>query len=230
MSGMDHERFEELKELYALRILPEHEHRAFEEYLAAHPERQSEVEDLQSVVNLLALSPPEQDPPPDLRRTLMDAVRDEASPPHPPREEEGFFARLRETLNARRLAAGAAAILIAGLLAWNVALQTELRDARTYEALGTGDARQAQVLRLEDYGPVLVAEDLPPLPRDRTYQIWALDTAGNPESIGLFRSDGGQAAAAIEDSLEGVDTVAVTAEPAGGSEAPTSDPVLAVEL
>ena len=57
MNGMDHRRFEELKDAYVLGALPEEECREFEEYLAAHPERRAEIEELGAVAGLLALSP-----------------------------------------------------------------------------------------------------------------------------------------------------------------------------
>ena len=49
MSTMDHERFDELKDAYVLGVLPEAERQEFEEYLAAHPERQGDVEKLGTV-------------------------------------------------------------------------------------------------------------------------------------------------------------------------------------
>jgi anti-sigma factor RsiW len=54
---MDHARFEELKDAYVLRALPDEQRREFEEYLAQHPERQAEIEELGGVASLLALSP-----------------------------------------------------------------------------------------------------------------------------------------------------------------------------
>ena len=79
MSTMDHERFEELKDAFVLGALPEEERREFEEYLAAHPERRAEIEELGTVAGLLALSPQEHEPSPELRNRIMDAVKAEAA-------------------------------------------------------------------------------------------------------------------------------------------------------
>ena len=57
MNGMDHERFDELKDAYVLGALAEDERREFERYLQAHPERQAEVDELAALANLLAFSP-----------------------------------------------------------------------------------------------------------------------------------------------------------------------------
>ncbi len=69
-----HERFDDLKEAYVLGALTEDERREFEDILAAHPELQAEVEDLESTASLLALAPLEQDPPPELRRNLLSSI------------------------------------------------------------------------------------------------------------------------------------------------------------
>ena len=53
MTPMDRSRFEELKEAYVLRALPEQERQTFEAYLATHPELQHEVDELASIANLL---------------------------------------------------------------------------------------------------------------------------------------------------------------------------------
>ena len=51
--GPRRERFEDLKEAYALGALSEEERREVEEYLRTYPELRAEVDDLKSVANLL---------------------------------------------------------------------------------------------------------------------------------------------------------------------------------
>ena len=46
------ERFDDLKEAYALGALSEEENREIEDYLMTHPELRAEVDDLKSVANL----------------------------------------------------------------------------------------------------------------------------------------------------------------------------------
>ena len=62
-------------------------------------------------------------------------------------------------------------------------------------------------------------ESLPPLEDGATYQLWSVDR-GTPVSLGLLGSDPGITVVAA-----GADTttMAITAEPAGGSPAPTSE-------
>ena len=115
---MDHERFDELKDAYVLGALPDREQRELEEYLAAHPERQAEIDELSGVASLLALSPTEQEPPPELRRSIMDVVEAEAQ--RPPARSRPRLAGIGEFFSIRNLALGAAALLVIGLFVWNM--------------------------------------------------------------------------------------------------------------
>jgi anti-sigma-K factor RskA len=75
----------------------------------------------------------------------------------------------------------------------------------------------------------LVAEYMPSVPENRTCQIWVIhDEVPTPR--GLFDPDGNMTAAPVTTSIEKADAIAVTVEPAGGSEKPTGDPVLLTEL
>ena len=74
-------------------------------------------------------------------------------------------------------------------------------------------------------GALFVAAGLPEPPPGRTYQLWALRNQ-QPVSLGTFGVEEGQAVVRIEDPVDGVDGMAVTVEPEGGSEEPSSDPVM----
>lgn len=246
MSPMDDRSFEDLKDAYVLGALPDDERAAVEAYLALHPERQAEVDDLVGVAGLLALAPPEHDPPADLRRRLMDVVESEAaSPPAPQRRPASSW--LGRFGGFRNLALGAAAVLLVGLLSWNVLLQGDVEDLRgqveaarsanqaqeTREiALGGSWAEQgasAEVTALKDDRAILVVEDMPSMPEGRTGQVWVIHD-DKPLPSGLLDPSGNMAATAITTPLRGADAIAVTIEPAGGSDKPTSDPVLVQEL
>jgi anti-sigma-K factor RskA len=241
MSEMNHERFDDLKEAYVLDALPEEDRRSFEEYLAANPERQGEIDELGAVAGLLAFSPHEQEPSPALRRRVMDVVEAEAAPRRTGRRS--FFARFRDYLGGRSLALGAAAVLVIGLLSWNVLLQDQVRDLRgevqnaqakqsqTIELQGSWaeQGAQAEIVSIDKNEVVLMAKDMPSLPDDRTCQIWVIHD-GVPEPDSLFRPDGNMTATAITGSIKKADAIAVTVEPAHGSKKPTSDPVLITEL
>jgi anti-sigma-K factor RskA len=244
MSTMDRERFEALKDAFVLGALTEEERREFEEYLSSHPERQAEIDELGTVAGLLALSPPEHDPPPELRRRIMGVVEAEADRPR--MQSRSWLAGLRESLGVRGLALGAAAaMLVIGLFSWNLILQREIQDLQgrvqslqnqsqgpqMVELAGTGteEGARAGVVTLEGDRAVLVVENMPPLPEGKTYQIWVIED-DVPKPSGLFKPKRGSVAAIVEHPVGGGDIIAVTVEPEGGSLKPTSEPMLAAKV
>lgn len=246
MSHIDDKSFDELKDAYVLGALPEDERAAFEAYLASRPERQAEIDDLVGVAGLLALAPPEQDPPAELRRRLMGVVSSESTRPRAARRRTASSWLGRFT-GLRTVALGVAALLVVGLFSWNVLLQGDVRNLRgeVEEARTAGEAREpreielggtwaeqgasAEVTALRDDRAIIVVEDMPPLPDDRTGQVWVIND-DVPEPSGLLDSSGNMAATAITTPLGEADAIAVTVEPAGGSDEPTTDPVLVKEL
>ena len=248
MSPMDDRSFEDLKEAYALGALPDDERATVEAYLALHPERQAEIDDMVGIAGLLALAPPEQEPPADLRRRLMQVVESESVQPEvAERPTPSWFGWLG---GFRNVALGAAAVLLVGLLSWNVLLQGDVQELRgqveaARSARSANEAQQtrdialggtwaeqgarAEVTALKDDRAILVVEDMPSMPDDRTGQVWVIRDE-KPEPSGLLEPSGNMAATAITANLRGADAIAVTVEPAGGSDEPTSDPVLVQEL
>lgn len=250
MSPMDDMRFHELKDAYVLGALPEDERAGFEEYLASHPERQSEVEDLGGLAGMLAYAPPEHDPPSELRARVMDVVASEAGVPRAIRRQPSSGAG--RYAGARNLVLAAAAVLLVGLISWNVLLQGEVSDlrgqvneaetqqeqaetpepsAQTIELEGSWaeQGTKAEVARIEGNRVILVAENMPSVPEDRTLQVWVIHE-GAPQPSGLFEPSGNMAATPVTHPLQEGDTVAVTVEPAGGSDQPTTEPVLLKEV
>lgn len=238
MSDERRNRFDDLKEAYALGALTESERREFKDLLAAHPELQAEIDDLESTANLLALAPQEQEPPPELRRNLLSSIGAEDAPEAPleatPRRA-GLFGPAGYAAGAL---AAVAALAVVGLLVWNVSLRGENEDLRgeaqsrqTYELQGSGMAQdvRGEVVMLGDGRAVLMAEDMPSASEDEVYEAWLLRD-GVPEPAGLFEPHDGAAALPIEGSVEGADAVAVTLEPSGGSSMPTSEPLLTATL
>ena len=248
---LERERFRDLAAAYALGALTDEERREFEAYLAEHPELRAEVKELSETAGLLALAPQEYEPPPDLRRNLLERVgaTHEASLADRPRRRAG----LGTLLGPGGLAAAAAVVaVLVGLFAWNLslqnsnealrtdvqelrgergALQAEVEERRTYELQGSGAASEArgEVAVIGEGRAVLVAEDLPPAPEGQVYETWVLRD-GVPEPAGLFEPRDGLAATTVEAPLEDADAVAVTLEPDGGSPMPTSDVLLTAPL
>ena len=245
MSPMDHSTFDELKDAYVLGALPEDERADFEAYLAAHPERQAEIDELAGVAGMLALVPPEHEPSAELRSRVMHVVASEASEPRTTNTRpSSWFGRLDDL---RNVGLAVAAVLLVSLVSWNVLLQGDVRELRgqVEEARSEEGAPAAQPIQLEgtwvqqgataevaslgDDRAVLILEGIPSVPEDRTLQVWIIE-GETPESGGLLEPAANNAATPITAPLEGADVIAVTVEPAGGSDLPTTDPVLVKEL
>jgi anti-sigma-K factor RskA len=76
----------------------------------------------------------------------------------------------------------------------------------------------------------LVMVGLDPAPAGHTYQAWYIDAAG-PHSAGLMTADAdGYAVMVDEQPMTGATVVALTVEPTGGSDLPTTDPFAAGEV
>jgi hypothetical protein len=167
------------------------------------------------------------------------------------------FAKVGDYLGVRSLALGAAALLVIGLLSWNVLLQNQVQDlqgqvedaqsqvqnlqgqvadaqaqqGKTIELEGSWveQGATAEVASMQENEIILVARNMPSVPEDRTCQIWVIK-GDVPKPSGLFQPDGNGTATPITNSIRKADVIAVTVEPVGGSEQPTSDPVLLAEL
>ena len=222
---------EELAGAYALRALPEETLREVEGHLAdctRHPD----ITALQAAALGLAAAADEKEPPPALKARLMDAVRREAA-------AEGRAAapaplRPRGWSWRPYALAAALALVAAGLLGWNVYLQTSDDgggEATLIRSLTDGGGARGRIVYVRDEGlAVMTVEGLASLPDDKTYQVWAI-SEGRPTGIGLFDvAEGGRASAAMQVDLTAVDVIAVTVEPAGGSPQPTTAPVLSTEI
>lgn len=258
MGDMNRERFEDLKDAYALGALTFDEERAFRAYLTVHPELQAETDELAGVVSLLAFSPADREPPKSLRKNLVRTVNDEASEVSRSRGGYGSpLASFVDYLRARPLVLGTAGLLVVGLLSWNVLLQDQLQtlrgdnsDLRTEvgSLSSTQDAQTSRVLAMSGQGEmggveaevvsyergqaVLVAKNVPQISEGETYQIWVIRN-GEASPSGLFEPqtvEDSTIAAYVNQSIEDADAVAVTVEPQGGSEQPTSDPQLLASL
>ena len=75
---------------------------------------------------------------------------------------------------------------------------------------------------------VVVLADAPAPGPDRAYQLWVLDGI-TPISVGLLPAGQAQATELIE-GVRGREAFAVSLEPAGGSPAPSTTPLVGIPL
>ena len=210
---------------------------------------QAEVNELQAAASMLAFTAPSGAPSPAVRERLMEQARSAASRAESG-SSMPFLRRSWTELIAVAAALGAMAFAFAAIrssselrqlnseLTSRIAqLEVQLVRARTY--ISTMTSPEVRVVNLAGQGTnvqasgrlfgdmkqnrwFLYAKDLPPVPADKTYELWFVPKTGNPVKAAVFNT--GANVAEIEVGVpEGMDVAAaaVTIEPAGGTDSPT---------
>jgi anti-sigma factor RsiW len=231
MSVDQHDRFQEDVGAYLLGALEPAEQAAFEGHLASCPSCRDEVEQLRLAVDALPRSVEPFAAPPTLKRSLMEAVREDAKPQRRPlRERLGFLADLRP-----QLALGAALLLVLG-----VVLGSQLSGggddghrvvAGVVDRSRVPDATATVTLPEDGRGPAQLRVTGMPAPKPgQVYEIW-LKRGDQLQPGPLFNTDAsGNGAGAIPDDLEGVSTVLVTREATGGAKTPSEAPIISARI
>lgn len=98
-----------------------------------------------------------------------------------------------------------------------------VRDRGAIELLGAGGAEG--IISQTDQGSVLVAVNLGDAPPESDYQLWLMKD-GVPTAAETFDVTDGLVIVESVHDLEDYDGAAVTVEPEGGSEQPTTEPVI----
>jgi anti-sigma-K factor RskA len=74
----------------------------------------------------------------------------------------------------------------------------------------------------------LVATDLPALPNDKTYELWYIRGGEATPAGTMTAADSGSTWRVLTGTMKAGDTVGVTVEPRGGSDQPTTQPIVAI--
>jgi hypothetical protein len=235
---------------WVLGALPDDEHERFAAHLPGCEVCRREIAELQMVADTLPLAAPQVAPPPELKERIMATVRAEAAvleaagpeadtapgaPVQAPRAAERPKQKRRWRLPAIALrpipAAVAAAVLIALGVGGGILLSGG-PSGKTVQAQVVAPAAPGAraSLTVADDRATLKVRDFPAPPSGRVYQVW-LKRPGRPPdpTTALFRVRGGNATVDVPGSMKGVDQVLVTAEPDGGSRAPTRDPIIVAQ-
>lgn len=239
--GPDHERWADAVGAYLLGALERDEGERFEAHVAECPLCRRDIADLRVAADALPMAVPPVSPPAALKRRVMAVVESEAElfgaagrradePERAPERTRGRRS-IASFLGGWTLRSGialaCALVLLAGGAVTGVLLSRD--DARTVVAQTRSPAADVR-LEIHDDSSTLVAENMPAPPSGRIYQVWLKRPGRDPEPTRVLwstRSDG-SADVAVPGSLDGVEAVLVTDEPPGGSEAPTTPPVITV--
>ena len=75
----------------------------------------------------------------------------------------------------------------------------------------------------------LIVDGLKGLPAGSTYELWYIDADGATPAGTFDVGDDGKRTVVLAGDMGAGDTIGVTVEPAGGSDIPSTDPVIVVE-
>jgi anti-sigma-K factor RskA len=207
---------------YVLGALEPDEAHAFELHMQRCETCREEVVALAPVLDALPSCAPTQAVPRALRRRVLRSVKAEPKPPARRRPRAGAVTALLHSAPAGWLALGATMVAAAFV----AAIGTPGPGAQTVPAR-VGHAQ----LRVAGGHGELVADRLPRLPPNRTYELWVQRGSHAPAPSALFAPSGrGTADIVVPGDLHGVSRLLVTVEPMCGSPVPTTRPVIQIVL
>jgi anti-sigma-K factor RskA len=244
------ERDDDLTGAYALDALSHDERAAFERRLETSESLRTEAGELVDTAAQLGLAVPAEAPPASLKADLMaqiaqlpqlpadEPVRSAATSPAELKAQTRWYRRPAVALAA---AAAAAALVIGGGVVADIAARTGVQQEQADQLAALNAADDVQrvttavdgggtatlVYSVELASSAVILDGVAALPDDRIYELWYIDESG-PRPAGLM--DVGTAASddwrVLDGAFSAGDAVGVTVEPAGGSDQPTTDPIV----
>ena len=220
---------------YAVDALSPEEAAEFRKHLEACPACRDEVRELCEAAALMGASEATAPPTHLKARVLAAADRQAQVPPKDRHHDATKTSRWRPRILS---AAAAVLLVVAGGIGINQIQQepNSTLAAAVTQVFESPDAHKA-TMETTNGGKISVAtspsrnemavdtDELPDLDEGQVYQLWAI-ADGQAESAGLLEDP--TKGAAMEMPAEGTD-VAITIEPSGGSEQPTTDPIMSVD-
>jgi anti-sigma-K factor RskA len=223
---------------YALNALSSAERAEFEAAMAGSEQLRAEATELADTAVELGLSVAPEAPPASLRANLLAAL--DATPQR--RSETPAEAKARRRWRTPLLRLGAVAASIALLVGLGFTVRAGLEAqadmvtaAQIEEIQSAFDSRRATVDAMGGsatliwsesmHRAALMVDGMPKPPSGSTYALWYIGADGMTPA-GTFDGDGG---VVLAGQMDAGDTVGVTVEPAGGSDAPTTDPIIMIE-
>ncbi|HET6997950.1 MAG TPA: anti-sigma factor [Solirubrobacterales bacterium] len=220
MNDNDHARWNEEVAAYMLGALEPEQAAALERHAEGCERCQAEMRWLTAAVDAIPDSIERVEPLPELRARLMAEVRADVRPvqARPPK---------RRWLLRPAIGFAALALLVAAVLGYAIGGDSGGGGGDSTIVAGKAPDITAEMVNEGDSGTLRLA-NVHQLPNDEVLQAW-VQRDGEVEAVpALFVPDHkGRASTQLPD-MEGVEVVMVTAEPKGGSEEPTSEPLITI--
>jgi anti-sigma-K factor RskA len=228
---------------YATGALTDQEHDEFVAHLGSCANCRDEVAELVATATLLGIAAAERPPAGFRERLMAEVAQTRQLPPvvstlAEAKARRGVSRTRRWTMSA---AASVAAVVI-GLGAWGLTQDgsdgvsidaiARVQTAADAQTVKTGEGATTATLTMSRSagGMVFMAHGLKDAGDKRTYQVWLLGPGSAVTSMGTFDSDGKENTTKLFEGPGDATALAVTEEPAGGSERPTTKPVLAMDI
>jgi anti-sigma-K factor RskA len=240
MSETNHERWQEDVAAYMLGALEPERAQELERHAESCERCRAEIRWLTPALDALPESVVRQQPPPELRARLMAEVQADLGQGEPAVATDvagsGVYGWLRSLVSGPmgwRPAAGlaAAALVIVAVIGFAVGGGLGEGGSGETDVYVAGEAPgvTAEVVT-EDGGADLHLANVRELPEERVLEAW-VQRDGEVEPVqALFVPDHEGNASTTIDDMDGVEVVMVTTEPPGGSESPTSSPMVTVPI
>jgi hypothetical protein len=225
---------------YVLGALEPYELEPFQYHLAGCVICRDEVASLQVVVDMLPTAVTPTVAPRGLRKRVLTTVYDEArlfEAATNRRERRGLSFRLKSGGPILRpvTIVGATAFLALGVLVGAIGLAgggSSGPSTRVIQATVPNSAALTTAeVRVTGARAELIVAGMAPPPSGQIYEVWLQRGAQTDRTNALFTpTTNGSADVDIPGNVKGVSTVMVTAEPAGGTDHPTTSPVIRASL
>lgn len=225
MNEREHEARRNELAVYLLGALEPGEAAALEQHLAGCGECRTELAWLRPAVQTLPETVERVEPPAQLRARIMGEVEADAGAKRAEVRPSGGkrLLRLRPAF-----ALAVLALLVAAVAGYSIRDSGSGSGATTV-ATGHAPGVTARMVREGDSGTLRLA-NVYQLPSDEVLQAWVRRGKRIESARTLFVPNRDGTATAVIDDMEGVNAVMVTAEPSGGSDHPTSAPIVAMSI
>jgi anti-sigma factor RsiW len=239
----DHDRHQDDVGAYLLGALEPAEQSAFEGHLATCPECRAEVERLRAAADALPRSVEPFTPPASLKRSLMEAVREDSAARAPaaarrPLLERLGIDRLLTGMRPELAWVSAAFVLVVGIALGVAVSQLSGGDdngqrvvAAVVDHTRVRNASATLTLPKGHTGPAqLVVTGMPAPKPGQVYEIW-LKRGDQAQPATLFSVDSqGDGVGAIPEDLSNVSAILVTREHTGGAKTPSEVPIISARI
>lgn len=217
---------------YAVGALTAAERRELEQELRRSPRLATEVDEFAETAAMLGLAAEPVTPPASLREQLLGAL--DATPQASRVVRGPWFSRPVAML----LGAAAAAVIVIGgtVVVFDLtrppSAVEQITAAADYERIVIemdGGASVTAVWSESLERAALVVENMDAAPSGHVYQAWFIDDAGRAEPSSIFSASGNETVSvSLSGAMHAGDAIGITIEPAGGSETPTTTPIVVI--